>query len=136
MQEQCVEALLRTPTTFLTNEQHGVWLSHVRGSQDADQFLAGTDEAIQRLDRTPANAEAVKRMVLRKEALETVWRMPSSSKPALGIGIYVGVTNLDDVVRRRPRSAQRRSWVTCVRSVRPLTEATPSTRCWRALLRP
>ena len=121
LQEQCIDGLLRTPTTFLTGEQHTLWLQHVRGSQDASQFLAGTEEVLKKLDRTPANAEAVRRITQRRDALEAVWRMPTSAKPVVGIGIYVGVTNLDDVVKRTAANDERAAAI--VGNVRAVREA-------------
>lgn len=127
MQEQCLDGLLRTPTTFLTAEQHSLWLSHVRGSQDAAQFLQGTEEVLSKLDRNPANAEAVRRIVQRKEAFEAVWRMPTSSKPVVGVGMYVGITNLDDVVKRTAANAERAEAILGnVRAVREAAERSGS----------
>jgi DNA helicase-2/ATP-dependent DNA helicase PcrA len=123
MQEQCLDGLLRTPATFLTAEQHNLWLSHVRGSQDAAEFLAGTDELINKLDRSPTNAEAVRRIVQRKEALEAVWRMPSSARPVVGIGMYTGITNLEDLVKRTAANEDRAAAILGnVRAVREAAE--------------
>lgn len=127
MQEQCLDGLLRTPTTFLTNEQHSLWLSHVRGSQDAAQFLAGTEEVLNKLDRSPANAEAVRRIIQRKEALEAVWGMPTSTKPLFGVAMYVGITNLEDVVKRTAANEERAAAILGnVRAVREAAERSTS----------
>jgi DNA helicase-2/ATP-dependent DNA helicase PcrA len=100
LQEQCLDGLLRTPTAFLTTEQHRLWLKHVSGSQDASGFLEGTEKVLTLLDKSPSNAEAVRRITQRRDALEAVWRLPTTSKPVVAIGLYAGITNLPEVVRR------------------------------------